>query len=104
MRLGLHPVGKRLRLFPESLQQQTGRILRSHYLRTFGVDFAVAHPDLVDAIHQLGDQIKMEPGAAKGLNPALRRQDHLRVFEGILEAVGVHSGYAQDTRGPDLRQ
>ena len=59
-------------------------------LRTFGVDFPITHPHLIDVIHQFGDQIKRETGVAEGLNPALGRNDHLRVLDRVIEIIFFH--------------
>src|SRR6266481_8821720 len=59
-------------------------------LRTFRVDFPVANPDLIDPIHQLRDQIKIETGAAKSRDLSLRSDDHMRVFNRVIEVVPGH--------------
>src|SRR5213594_1980037 len=59
-------------------------------LRTFRVDFPVANPDLIDPIHQLRDQIKIETRAAKSRDLSLRSDDHMRVFDCVIEVVPGH--------------
>src|SRR6266480_3219825 len=59
-------------------------------LRTFGVNFPVANPDLIDPIHQLRDQIKIETGAAKSRDLSLRSDDYMRVFNRVIEVVPGH--------------
>src|SRR5206468_7396833 len=59
-------------------------------LRTFRVDFPVANPDLIDPIHQLRDQIKIETGAAKSRDLSLRSNDYMRVFNRVIEVVLGH--------------
>src|ERR1700730_5585424 len=65
-------------------------MLGSENLWTFGVDFAVANSDLIDSIHQLRDQIKIETGAAKSGYLSLRSDDHMRVFNRVIEVVPGH--------------
>ena len=59
-------------------------------LRAFGVDFPVANPDLIDPIHQLRDQIKIETGAAESRDLSLRSNDYMRVFNRVIEVVPGH--------------
>src|SRR6266404_4915890 len=59
-------------------------------LRTLGVDFSVANPDLIDPVHQLRDQIKIETGAAKSRDLSLGSDDHTRVFNRVIEVVPGH--------------
>ena len=59
-------------------------------LGTIGMNFSIAHPDFVDAIHQLRDQIKTKAGRAEGGDLLLGREDHLRVFDRVLEIVFLH--------------
>src|SRR5207248_7282650 len=54
------------------------------------MDFAVADADLIDSIHQLGNQIKLETGVPERRNVALRRNDHLCIFDGVIEIVSGH--------------
>ena len=56
-------------------------------LRSLGVNLSIANPNLIDAIHQLGDEIKIETGAAKGRNLSFGRDNHLRVFNCVIEIV-----------------
>src|SRR5580704_14824597 len=65
-------------------------MLGSENLRAFGVDFPVANPDLIDSIHQLRDQIKIETGAAKSRDLSLRSDNHMRVFNRVIEVVPGH--------------
>jgi hypothetical protein len=61
-------------------------------LRTFCVDFSVTNADLIDAVHQLGDQIKIETGVAESRDLSFRRDDYMRVFNCVIEVVSGH-GY-----------
>src|SRR5260370_28663371 len=65
-------------------------MLGSENLRTFRVDLPAANPDLIDPIHQLRDQIKIETGAAKGRDLSLRSDDDMRVFNCVIEVVPGH--------------
>ena len=65
-------------------------------LRSLSVNFPIAHPDLINLIHQLRDQIKMKARAAKTGDLAFGRQDDPRVFDGILEIVFSHAVAVKD--------
>src|SRR4029453_612516 len=59
-------------------------------LRAFRLDFAIPNPHLVHVVHQLGDQIKIETGAAERRDLALGRKDHARVFKRVVKIVAGH--------------
>src|SRR5438132_12497368 len=65
-------------------------MLRRQNLRAFGLDFAVANPHLVHAVHQLRDQIEIETGAAERRDLTLGRKDHARVFKRVVKIVAGH--------------
>ena len=65
-------------------------MLRCQNLRSFRLDFSVANPDLVHAVHQLRDQIEIETGAAKRRDLTLGREDHVRIFERVVKIVAGH--------------
>jgi hypothetical protein len=54
------------------------------------VNFSIANPDLIDSIHQLRDEIKIEAGAAEGRDLSLGSNNHMRVFNGVIEIVPRH--------------
>ena len=64
-------------------------MFRRQDLRPLGVDPAVAHPHFVYLIHQFRDEIEAEARAAESGDLALRREDHLRVLDRVLEIVLV---------------
>jgi hypothetical protein len=81
-----------LRFFSESFQQQPGIMFWCKDLRAFRVNFSIANPDLIDAIHQLRDEIKIEAGAAEGRDLSLGSNDHMGVFNGVIEIISGHDG------------
>ena len=56
-------------------------------LRTFRVDFPVANPDLIDPVHQLRDEMKLKAGVAKGRDLPFRRENNLRILNGVFDIV-----------------
>src|SRR5438067_12685124 len=67
-------------------------MFRRKNLRALGVDFSVANADLIDPVHQLRDQIKIETGAAECRNVLLRRDNDVRIFNCVVEVVTGHDG------------
>src|SRR5438045_8840362 len=65
-------------------------MLRRHNLRAFRLDFPIANPHLIHAVHQLRDQIKIETGAAEGRNLTLWRKNNARVFKRVIKIVASH--------------
>src|SRR5438552_4733842 len=65
-------------------------MFRSENLRTLGVNFSVPDPDLIDAVHQLGDEIEVKARRAEGRDLLLRREDHLRVFNRVIKIILSH--------------
>jgi len=65
-------------------------MFRRENLGTFGVDFPIANADLIDAVHQFGDKVKIETCAPEGRDLSLGRENHLRVFNGVVEIVLSH--------------
>src|SRR5947208_2752499 len=59
-------------------------------LRPVGVNFSVPHAHFVHAVHQFRDEIKVKTSAAKGGDLTLRRQNHLRILDCVIEVVLVH--------------
>jgi hypothetical protein len=59
-------------------------------LRALGVNFSVPDPDLIDPVHQLGDEIEVKARRAEGRDLLLRREDHLRVLNRVIEIVFSH--------------
>ena len=76
----------------EVLIQRAVQVVGGDDLRTLGVQLAVAHADLIDAIHELGDEEKAEARLAEGVDAALRGADDLRVLDGVVEGVLVQGG------------
>src|SRR2546428_247471 len=79
-------------------------MFRRQDLRTLGVDLSVADPDLIDPVHQFGDEIKMKAGAAKGCDLLFGREDDLRVFNRVLKIVFLHCRSCKGTRSDNLSQ
>jgi hypothetical protein len=79
-----------LRFITESFQQQMAEMFRSENLWTLGVNFSVPNPDLVDPVHQLGDEIEVKTRCAEGRDLLLRRENHLCVFNRVIEIVLSH--------------
>src|SRR5437660_852295 len=84
-------VGVTLRLLAKPFQQQTAEMFGRENLRPVGVNFSVADADLVDAVHQFGNEIKTKTGRAEGGDLLLGGEDHLSVFNRVLEVVFLHS-------------
>ena len=57
---------------------------------TLGVNFSIPNPDLIDTIHQLGDEIEVKARGAEGRDLSLRREDHLCIFDCVIEIVLSH--------------
>src|SRR5437667_10993300 len=78
------------RFLSESFQQQPAIMFRCKDLRALRVNFSIANPDLIDAIHLLRDEIKIETSAAEGRDLLLGSNNHMRVFNGVVEIVPRH--------------
>ena len=87
-----------LRFFAETIEQEPAIMLRRENLRTFCVDFSVTDADLIDPVHQLGDQIKIETGVAKSRDLSLRSDNHMRVFNRVIEVVSGHGNSSKLAR------
>src|SRR5581483_519941 len=83
----LNPFGKLARLFTEAVEREMREVIRRQNLRAFRVQATVADAHFVDAIHQLGHEIKAEARVAKRLDALLRRENYARVFDGVIEIV-----------------
>jgi hypothetical protein len=46
------------------------------------------------AVHQFGNEIKPETGCAEGGDLLLGRENHLRIFNRVIEIVFLHFGAA----------
>src|SRR3954469_19784147 len=84
-------------------------MIRSQNLRPFSVDGAVTNPDLVHSVHQLGNEIERETGAAESLNSSFGRDDYLCVLDRVLEIIRFHRskiecGAGDYNRGRSLRR
>ena len=80
------------RLLAETFEQQAAIMFRRQDLRAFRVNLSVAHANLIDLIHQLGNEIEMETGAAKGRDLLFGRENDLGVFDRVMEIVFSHCG------------
>jgi len=65
-------------------------MFRRENLRTVGVDFPIANANVIDAVHQFGDKVKVKTRAAKGRDLSLGRENYLRVFNCVIEIVLSH--------------
>src|ERR1044072_295948 len=65
-------------------------MLRCKDLRAFRMDFPIAKSHLIHPIHQLRDKIEIEAGVSKTRDLALGSNNHVRVFNGIIEIVLGH--------------
>src|SRR5439155_21955624 len=74
----------------ETIKQQPAIMHRRKNLRAIGVDYSVPNPNLIDPVHQLRDQIKIETRAAESRNLPLGRDNHMRVFNRVIEIVPGH--------------
>src|SRR6266550_6075026 len=83
-------IGITLRFLAESFEQQTTEMFRSENLRALGVDFSVPNPDLIYAVHQLGDEIEVKARGAEGCDLLLGRENHLRVLNRVIKIVFSH--------------
>ena len=79
-----------LRFFAETFEQEVSVMFGCENLRTFGVNLSVAHPDLIDLVHQLGDKIEIETGDAESRDLLFRRENHLGVLNRVIEIVLLH--------------
>jgi len=55
------------------------------------MNFSVPDPDLIDPVHQLGDEIEVKARRAEGRDLPLRSEDHLGVFNRVIKIVFFHS-------------
>ena len=90
MRVFAQLIGVALRFLAKAFEQQTAEMFRGQNLRTVGVNVSIAHPNFVDAVHQFGNEIEPKTGGAEGRDLVLGREDHLRVFNCVLEIVFLH--------------
>src|ERR1043165_5402717 len=65
-------------------------MFRRKNLRALRVDFSVTNADVIDPVHQLRDQIKIETGAAESRYLLLRHDYDVRIFDRVIEVVGGH--------------
>ena len=65
-------------------------MFRRKDLRALRVNLSIANPDLIDSIHQLRDEIKIEAGAPEGRDLSLGSNDHTGVFDGVIKIVPGH--------------
>jgi len=73
-------------------------------LRALCVNFSIANPDLIDAIHQLRDKIKIEARDTESRYVLLRSNNHVRVFNSVIEIVPGHGRSNQVSASADLLQ
>src|SRR4029450_11577003 len=79
-----------LRFITKSFQQQMAKMFRSEDLWTLGVTFSPPKPDLIDTVHQLGDEIEVKARSTEGRDLSFGREDHLRIFNRVIEIVLSH--------------
>ncbi len=65
-------------------------MFRRENLRTVGVNFSVADAHFIYPIHQFRNQIKSKTGRAEGGDLLFGRENHLSVFNRVLEIVFLH--------------
>jgi hypothetical protein len=87
-----HLIDVPLRFFPESFEKKSAIMFGGENLWSFGVNFSVANPDLINLIHQLRDQIKAKACAPEAGNLPLGREDHTRIFNCVMEIIFGHDG------------
>ena len=83
-------IGITLRFLAESFEQQMTEMFRSENLRALGVNFSVPNPDLIDVVHQLGDEIEVKARGAERCDLLLGRENHLRVLNRVIKIVFSH--------------
>src|SRR5436190_18394616 len=83
-------IGVALRFFAETFEQQPAEMFGRQNLRPLRVDFSIANADLIDAVHQFGNEIEIETGIAESGDALLRGHDHLGVFDCVIEIVFSH--------------
>src|SRR5207249_11454755 len=65
----------------------SARILRAKNLRALSFNSPGATAELIDAVHELGDEMNLEVGVAKGRDLSFRRENNLRILNGVLDIV-----------------
>src|SRR5207244_5411095 len=74
-----------------TFEQQAAEMFRCQNLRTISVNFSVADAHLVYPVHQFRNEIKSKTGRAEGSDLLLGRENHLSVFNRVLEIILLHS-------------
>src|SRR5205807_109718 len=75
------------RSFTKPLEHHSAKILRAENLRALGFDPTGANADLIDPVHQLGDEMKLKAGVAKRRDLPFRRENNLRILNGVFDVV-----------------
>src|SRR5881392_2091024 len=86
-----------LRFFTETFQHHAAKIFRTKNFRALSFNPAGANADLIDPIHQLGDEMKLKAGVAKGRDLAFRRENNLRILNGVLDVVLFQNSAGDNT-------
>jgi hypothetical protein len=55
--------------------------------RAHGFDFSGANPDFTRAVHQLADELELEPSLTESIYPAIRLAKNLGCFERVVDVV-----------------
>ena len=76
-----------LGFFAEPFQHHSAKIFRAQNFRAFGFDPPGSNPDLIDPVHQLGDEMKLKTGVAKGRDLPLWRENNLRILNRVFDVV-----------------
>ena len=96
-RLFAQPFHVLLRFFTETFEHHSAEIFRAKNFRALGFDPAGANADLIDAIHQLRDEMKLKAGVAKGRDLPFRRENNLRILNGVFDVVLFQNSAGEDT-------
>src|SRR5260370_13391661 len=83
-------IGVTFRFLAKPFQQQPAEMFRRENLRTVGVNFSVADAHFIYPIHQFRNQIQSKTGRAEGGDLLFGRENHLSVFNRVLEIVFLH--------------
>src|SRR5438874_13496184 len=72
-------------------------MLRAKNLRPLSFNPAGANSDLIDPVHQLGDEMKLKAGVAKGRDLPFRRENNLRILNGVFDIVLFQNSAGKNT-------
>src|SRR5438105_9871641 len=86
-----------LRFFTKSFEHHSAKIFWTENFRALGFDPASANADLIDPVHQLRDEMKLKAGVAKGRDLPFRRENNLRILNGVFDVVLFQNSTAYST-------